>query len=122
MSTGQQVGFSQAKIGNKTVVSSGSYLLPSSEDGLEITFTPGKKIKFNFIEDKKNTNPNYVGSASDNGNDYELKLINFTNMLGEGLSDGFAFFKSEEATYYIAFWVVTNNNGSRVVNLTMTKD
>lgn len=122
MSTMQQIGFTQVKIGNKTVVSSGSYLLPSSEDCLDITFTQGKSIKFRFSEDKENKNANYVGSASDNGNDYELKLTNFTNVLGEGLSDGFAFFKNEESTYYIAFWVVTNNNGSRVINLTMTKD
>lgn len=107
------------KIGDRDVVYSTQYFMPADSNKLEFDLGDNKKFVILFSYDSNEQSTRYIGTPE--GGMYVLKLINFSNVLGEGISEPIAFFKKNNVQYYITLWVETNTDKSRRINVTVTK-
>ena len=111
----------EVKIGEKEVVDSTTYLIPALTSKLEVVPSENKRVVILFSEETKDKTVRYTGGADESGMVYTIKLINFSNVLGEGVMEQIPFFKRNDTQYYISLWVNTNADKSRVLTLTLTK-
>ncbi|MBY5256403.1 DUF6864 domain-containing function [Citrobacter farmeri] len=107
-------------IGDRDVVDSWNFFISSDSSRLELELTDGKKFIIIFSYDADDQTTRYTGTPD--GESYTLKLINFNNMFGEGITEPMAIVKVGSSQYYLTLWVQTNGDKSRLVNITITKD
>lgn len=110
------------KIGNRQLVYSASHLIPLDSQSVEFEFNDEKKLKITFKDDKEKKEVRYEGEASSDGQSYNIILTNFSNNLGEGLMEPIPFYTAENLQHYLMLWVQTNENKSRILEITITRD
>ena len=96
--------------------------MPADSQIIEFMFIDNKKFILRFIDDKEKKEVRYEGGPTQDGQSYNIDLINFSNILGEGLATPVPFYRSDDVQHYLMLWVETNNNKGRILTLTITKD
>ncbi|MEQ0402262.1 DUF6864 domain-containing function [Klebsiella sp. JB_Kp033] len=122
MSINQNGIIKEIKIGERTAVESTTILIPPQTTKVELHLDASKKIIIIFSYDHEDKTVRYTGSADESGAIYTMTLINFNNVLGEGIMEPFPFYKSNGIQYYISLLVMTNGDKSRSLIYTIVKD
>ncbi|WP_142906361.1 DUF6864 domain-containing function, partial [Klebsiella pneumoniae] len=89
MSINQNGIIKEIKIGERTAVESTTILIPPQITKVELHLDASKKIIIIFSYDNEDKTVRYTGSADESGAIYTMTLINFNNVLGEGIMEPF---------------------------------
>lgn len=112
----------KVKIGDRVLVETASYIMPPDSQTIEFTLSDNKKINFRFIDNKEKKEISYEAGPSQDGQSYNMDLVNFSNILGEGLETPVPFYRSNDIQHYLMLWAETNNNKGRILTITITRD
>lgn len=96
--------------------------MPPDSQIIEFTLTDNKRITLRFTDDKEKKEVSYEAGPTPDGQSYNISLVNFSNILGEGLETPLPFYRSNDIQHYLMLWVETNNNKGRILTLTITKE